>query len=460
MAVSQVIPQLGHLRKNYKIPKKSPNRDQPSNHLLANQDSALMSNRSFDKFCDETLDDSQILEKEEDFLLQETALINQLIKDQYAKKGSGNATKGSSELDHLLYKNSISKFFHILSTQSYQINFQQSLSVSYDSFLKVGTINGKNIGGFIKANNGKSLTTDLHKINPFEILYNLERLTPIIVYNNDKELVSIENFYNEVASSHLDSYKLYSHFKRLGYLISFDWWGKEYSSEKNVLESTFYSLISPSSTQQSILDIIIHYYYNLKYRVIKTLQRFTIQSALQLQKYLSVEFEISRNLLPKTIQELHMMHSKTKNSPTLANIYKSTISKTQTVKHPHLPDYQLISTDCIPEISKVPFSQLDYKFTYLLNESNEKQEGKISNFDEHTFVQYFDSKQGVLKEVNRSEFLAKKNKNKIESLKQNVYKNEKKKLKRYKTLDLGRSVVCSLNGFEDVFLELVEVDLL
>lgn len=403
------------------------------------------------------------LDNNEDIILQEeTSLINQLIKDQYSKKNN-NSSLSFSELDILLYKNSINKLYHILDTQSYTINLNNTINVKYNTILKEGTINGKNLNGFIKANNGKSIHTDLHKLNPFEIMYNLERLTPITVYNKDT-LISVENFYNEIASKHLEDYKIYSHLKRLGYLITFNWWIDEYEVEKNRLKSTFFSI--KKYTKSNIIQKIKHYYNQIKYNFVNKFQYMLIQSTKQFQTLLESKNNIQTRRCPKNINDLYTSYNNKINEENtehvpkydLVNLYKSTLSKTQTLKHPHLPDFQLISSKGIPHLANIPFNQLDYKFRFLTEELEKQNEGNYDPFDSNTFVKYFDSKKGEWCELNRIDFLTKKNKNKSNKKNESITKKQKKKNGRKKGLDLGRSLICSLQGFEDVFLEFVEVD--
>lgn len=390
-------------------------------------------------------------------LQQDTSLIDQLIKDQYSKKKS-NYNSSNSELDNLMFKNTINKLFHILKMQSYKINLSNTLNVKYNSDLEEGHIVGKNLNGFIKANHGKSINTQFHKLNPFEILYNLERLTPIAVYSdNHSSPISVENFYNLISQTHLEDYKLYSHLKRLGYLISFDWWKEEYAMERDTIKSTFFSINSYHTF--NIVNKVQNYYALFKLFIIRHLQKHIISSTDQLQAYLRSKTSQNESFYPKDLQELHAYNQKFKNGYGLINVYKSTISKQQTVKHPHLPDFQCFSTQFIPNISDIPFNDLDYKF---------KCYSEINEFDQHTYVRYYDEKARAVKETNRSNFLAKKNKNKnisninkdlVEVKKNGNNENAGRNKKKKKSLEVGRSIVCSLSGSEDVFLEFTEVEI-
>lgn len=392
-------------------------------------------------------------------LQQDTSLIDQLIKDQYLKKKS-NLISLNSELDSLMFNNTINKLFYIFKTQSYKINLNNTLSVKYNLELKEGHIFGKNLNGFIKANNGKSINTQFHKLNPFEILYNLERLTPIAVYNaNNSSPISIENFYNVISQTHLEDYKLYSHLKRLGYLVTFDWWKKEYAMERNTINSTFFSINNLHAL--NLINTAQKYYVLFKLFIIKRLQQHIISSTDQLRAHLLSKTSQKQNVYPKNLRELNDHHHKYKEGYGLINIYKSTISKQQTVKHPHLPDFQCFQSSVIPYVSDIPFNNLDYKFQCY---------SEITEFDKHTFVSYYDEKAGKVKETNRKDFLAKKSKSKSKNISHvnndHVVRNKSgtnektaKIKKKKKSFEVGRSIVCSLSGAEDVFLEFIEVDI-
>ncbi|OBA27209.1 hypothetical protein HANVADRAFT_68475 [Hanseniaspora valbyensis NRRL Y-1626] len=377
-------------------------------------------------------DEVELNDNDDIILQEETFLINQLIKDQYSKKNN-NSSLNSSELDTLLYKNSINKLYHILNTQSYTINLNNTINVKYNTTLKEGMINGKNLNGFIKANNGKSINTDLHKLNPFELMYNLERLTPITVYNKDT-LISVENFYNEIASKHLEDYKIYSHLKRLGYLITFNWWIDEYEVERNRVNSTFFSI--KKYTKSNIIQKIKHYYNEIKYNFVNKFQYMVIQSTKQFQTFLESKNNIQTKNCPKNIKDLYSSHNNKINEKNteyifkydLVNLYKSKLSKTQTLKHPHLPDFQLIASKGIPHLADIPFNQLDYKFRFLTEELEKQNEGNYDPFDSNTFVKYFDSKKGEWCELNRVDFLTKKNKNKPIKKKIPLLKSKKIKM--------------------------------
>ncbi|KAL6931490.1 uncharacterized protein HGUI_02231 [Hanseniaspora guilliermondii] len=155
--------------------------------------------------------------------MEETKIIQQLI-NQYK---SNKSTYGENLNDILVDReNIVDNFLDLLNSNS-KVPTNSLYNVFYDQDKQLGYIYGSNKNGFIKYNNGRSFNNSLHALNPFEIVYNIERLTPITLNLRDRTLIynySIENAYNLINNNHLEEFKTYTYFKRLGYAISYDFW--------------------------------------------------------------------------------------------------------------------------------------------------------------------------------------------------------------------------------------------
>lgn len=155
--------------------------------------------------------------------MEEAKIIQQLINTYKSNK----ATYGENSNDILIDRdNIVDNFLDLLNSNS-KVPTNSVHDVFYDQDKELGYIYGSNKNGFIKYNNGRSFNNSLHALNPFEIVYNIERLTPITLNLKDRTLIynySIENAYNLIKNEHLEEFKTYTHFKRLGYAISYDFW--------------------------------------------------------------------------------------------------------------------------------------------------------------------------------------------------------------------------------------------
>lgn len=163
--------------------------------------------------------DTELLDEE----IEEAKMIQQLINVYKSNKAS--YTEGG-DTDIIDRENIVDNFLQLLNNPN-KVSTKSLLDVHYDKETKQGYLYGTNKNGFIKHNNGRSFNNSLHMLNPFEIVYNIERLSPITLNLLDRTLIynySIENAYNLIDNEHLDEYKTYTYFKRLGYAITYDFW--------------------------------------------------------------------------------------------------------------------------------------------------------------------------------------------------------------------------------------------
>ena len=154
--------------------------------------------------------------------IEEAKMIEQLINVYKSNKASYTG----ENTDIIDRDNIVDNFLQLLNN-SKKVSTKSLLDVHYDKETKQGYLYGTNKNGFIKFNNGRSFNNSLHVLNPFEIVYNIERLSPITLNLLDRSLIynySIENAYNLIDNKYLNEYKAYTYFKRLGYAITYDFW--------------------------------------------------------------------------------------------------------------------------------------------------------------------------------------------------------------------------------------------
>lgn len=163
--------------------------------------------------------DTEQLEEED----EEAKMIQQLINIYKSNKTSYNEDENNQVIDR---ENIVDNFLVLLNNTT-KISTKGIFNVHYDEDTKLGYMYGTNKNGFVKYNNGRSFNNSLHVLNPFEIVYNIERLSPITLNLKERTLIynySIENAYNLIKNEHLEEFKTYTYFKRLGYAISYDFW--------------------------------------------------------------------------------------------------------------------------------------------------------------------------------------------------------------------------------------------
>lgn len=228
---------------------------------------------------------------------------------------------------------------------------------------------------------------------------------------------------------------------------------------KPSIKSTFYSLyqIDDGLITENFLEVAINY-------VTKLIRYFSfrwIHNIKSLQGYFFEFYTPIINKIPKNIDDLHRMHDFEKNETKtlkIANVYKSNIATSQTAQHPILPDYQMICSRNIPRYKYIPFEHLDYKFDIY------KRETKDTEFNDHTYVYYYDYKMNMMKQINRTQFLEKKKakKKSASSPIEKESKNQQKRPARPKKIHnkMGRSIICKVTPDDNFYLKLSEVDIL
>lgn len=228
---------------------------------------------------------------------------------------------------------------------------------------------------------------------------------------------------------------------------------------KPSIKSTFYSLdqIDEGLITENFLEAVLNY-------VTKLIRYFSfrwIHNIKSLQGYFFEFYTPIINKVPKSISDLHRMHNFEKNGRKtfkIANLYKSNIATSQTAQHPILPDYQMICSRNIPRYKDIPFEHLDYKFDIY------KRETKDTEFNDHTYVHYYDYKLNMMKQISRTQFLEKKKaKKKLTSSPiENESKNQQKRPGRPKKIHnkMGRSIICKVTPDDNLYLKLSEVNIL
>lgn len=228
---------------------------------------------------------------------------------------------------------------------------------------------------------------------------------------------------------------------------------------KPAIKSTFYSLykIDDDLINENFLEDVLNFCTN----VLKYISFRWITNIKSLQSYFFEFYKPIINKIPKNIDDLHIMH-KFKRDKTkilkIANLYKSNIATSQTAQHPILPDYQMICSNNIPRYKDIPFEHLDYKFEIY------KRETKNTDFNDHTYVYYYDYKMNIMKQINRTQFLEKKKakKKSASSPTDKDIKNQQKKPAKPKKIHniMGRSIICKVTPDDNFYLKLSEVDIL
>ncbi|KAF0269659.1 hypothetical protein FOG48_01573 [Hanseniaspora uvarum] len=228
---------------------------------------------------------------------------------------------------------------------------------------------------------------------------------------------------------------------------------------KPSIKSTFYSLknIDDGIVTDNIVELT-QAYIN---RIASYLSFSWIDNIKTLHEYLFKFFKPTINKIPRSIADLYMMHNHKEDNLSgfkIASLYKSNIATTQTAQHPNLPDFQLICVDNIPKYKDIPFEHLDYKFDIYKKETND------TEFNNHTYVRYYDYRLNKMQEITRTQFLEKKlaKKKSNSPPAEKVVKNQQKRSPRPKKIHnmIGRSIICKVTPDDNFYLKLSEVNIL